>query len=229
MSVNSELSWNLFSPHRILISVLHLEIHTSPWSFLPLKYLFHHIHRDLFLFFTSRHDHLLSVWMLSSASYSRLHQRPTLPSLPCCWSSILLVLLLTFLSVLLLQFLSQNYHQTSQMLSVLSFSYNSFPSVSSFCTCGIPVHMQDTLLVCELVHKIYIPSHPWSELIPSYFPSSVCYLILFSFFVLSSIFDFLICHPLLSHCSSLSSAPLCFFNAAYVDCFLQCNFYPFPQ
>ena len=82
------------------------------------------------------------------------------------------------------------------LLLIFIFVTQQLANDRSFCTYGIPAHMQDTLLVCEFVYKIYIPSHPWPDLIPSYFLSSFFYLILFSFFVLSSIFDFSICHPL---------------------------------
>ena len=92
-------------------------------------------------------------------------------SLSCCWTSILLMFLLTFPSVLFLQFLSQNHHQTWEILCVLSLSYSSLPSDSSFCTCGISVHMQDTLLVCEFfcpqnLHSF--PSMVWVD--PFLFP-----------------------------------------------------------
>ena len=86
-----------------------------------------------------------------------------------------------FLQCCFYSFYHKNHHQTWKMLRVLSLSCNSLLSDSSFCTCGIPAHMQDTLLVCEFIHKIYILSHPWSELIRSYFLSSVYYLMLLSF------------------------------------------------
>ena len=62
MCVGLVLSWNLFSPHRILMAPSHLEIHIDNldfsfnWKICPT-----HSHKALLLFLPLWCDHLLSV------------------------------------------------------------------------------------------------------------------------------------------------------------------------
>ena len=95
-------------------------------------------------------------------------------SLSRCWNSILLMLLLTFLQCCFYCF----YHK---IIIWLGRYFVYFLCHTTACPVILLFAVVAFLSICKtlswfvnfFVHKIYIPSHPWSQLIPSYFLSSL--------------------------------------------------------
>ena len=150
-----------------------------------------------------------------------MYLRPYLLLCSCCCYSILQMLLVTFL--LLLCCFNYLCHK------IISIFCRCFMCIIChtaaclmiplFCTCGIPVKMQNILLV--LNSSIKLPTNILSE-----FFFVVFYGI--SRFFIFPIFGFLMCHTLFSLFISL----ICIFVISYqfdicVDYLLQCDVYPF--
>ena len=152
-----------------------------------------------------------------------MYLRPYLLLCSCCCYSILQMLLVTFL--LLLCCFNYLCHK------IISIFCRCFMCIIChtaaclmiplFCTCGIPVKMQNILLV--LNSSIKLPTNILSE-----FFFVVFYGIFLSCFFIFPIFGLLMCHTLFSLFISL----ICIFVISYqfdicVDYLLQCDVYPF--
>ena len=152
-----------------------------------------------------------------------MYLRPYLLLCYCCCYSILQMLLVTFL--LLLCCFNYLCHK------IISIFCRCFMCIIChtaaclmiplFCTCGIPVKMQNILLV--LNSSIKLPTNILSE-----FFFVVFYGIFLSCFFIFPIFGLLMCHTLFSLFISL----ICIFVISYqfdicVDYLLQCDVYPF--
>ena len=152
-----------------------------------------------------------------------MYLRPYLLLCYCCCCSILQMLLVTFL--LLLCCFNYLCHK------IISIFCRCFMCIIChtaaclmiplFCTCGIPVKMQNILLV--LNSSIKLPTNILSE-----FFFVVFYGIFLSCFFIFPIFGLLMCHTLFSLFISL----ICIFVISYqfdicVDYLLQCDVYPF--